>query len=106
MTDYRNDEFTKIEKAINFKTKEELIATVQMLIFMHDLKPEDVCVLVVGQPTKLAKLFPGVEFSSVDGLLYKFAIMTNDRICIHCVAYDNGNENEPIRTIIYKRQDV
>lgn len=106
MTDNRNDEFTTIEKAFNPKTKEELIATVQMFIFMHDLKQEDVCVLVVGHPAKLAKLFPGVEFSSVDGLLYKFALMTNKGICIHCVAYDNGNASGPLQIVIYKQQNA
>ena len=106
MTDNRNDEFTKIEKTFNPKTKEELIASVQMLIFMYDLMKEEVDMLLIGHPAKLTKLFPGVDFTSVHGLLYRFMATDIDGFPIHCVAYDNGNENGPIQVVIYKRQNV
>lgn len=93
----------KMERVINPTTKEDLVATIQMLIFTHDLEQGNTGLLVVGHPAKFAKLFPGAEFISVQGLLYKFMITTIERIRINCIAYDACDESDLLRIVIFKQ---
>ena len=107
-SEYRNDEFAKIEKAFEPTTKEEFVEMIKNIIRERglDLERENLDMLLVGHPAKLAKVFPGIEFTSAHGLLYRFMATIIEGFHIHCVAYENNNESDPLQLVIYKRQDV
>ena len=104
--EYRNNELFKMEKMVDPTTKEELVATIQMLIFMHDLDQENICLLILGHPRKLTKLFPGIKFISIRGMLYTFMVTTIERIRIDCIARYDVNESEPLQIVIFKQQNA
>lgn len=107
-SEYKNDEFAKIEKAFEPTTKEEFVEMVKSIIREHglDLERENLDMLLVGHPAKLAKVFPGIEFTSAHGLFYRFMATIIEGFHIHCVAYENDNESDPLQLVIFKRQDV
>ena len=73
------------------------------LIRTHGLEKEIVALMLVGRQTEITKLFPDIEFTSIQGLLYKFAIVAIEGIPTHCIAYD---DNRPLRIILYTQQNV
>lgn len=98
--EYRNDELFKMEKVVNPTTKEELVAMIQEIIFTHGLEEENVGLFIFGHPAEFAKLFPGAEFTSIQGLSYKFMVTTIEKIRIDCIACD---DNAPLRIVILRQ---
>jgi hypothetical protein len=99
-SEYRNDELFRMEKVVKPTTKEELISTIQEIIFTHDLEEENVGLFVIGHPVEFAKLFPHAEFTSIQGLSYKFMVTTIEGIRIDCIACD---DTDLLRIIIVRQ---
>ena len=102
-SEYKDNEFTKVVKSANSTTKEELVEMIKKTVLMYDLEKEDIGLLIIGPPAELAKVFPSAEFTSVQGLLFKFMITTIEGIQTQCIAY---KDDEPVRVIFFKRQNA
>lgn len=99
-----NNESTTIVKSINPTAKEEFAGMIKATIIGNGLALEDVdMVMIVGPQAELAKVFPSAEFTSVDGLAYKFAITNIEGIRTQCIV---SEDDKPVRIVISKRQNV